>query len=286
MIKTSRNKLSSTLLFSIMGSVLITSCTTTKLPPPVAELHPGILQGYLATEKVPNSLALVPPPPSESSSAFALDKAVNEQSLLLKSSARWELAAQDADLMFPQVAGTYSCAVNAPITEQETPHLYQLLRRTVADAGLSTYAAKNAYQRDRPFVSNKAPICTPEDEEALRGDGSYPSGHTAIGWAWALILSEISPDQSDAILARGWAFGQSRTICNVHWQSDVMMGRIMGAAAVAKLHAEPEFIAALAAAKNELKNAQEKGLAPTRDCQAEATALAEYPTQAPWPANK
>lgn len=286
MIKTSRNKLSSTLLFSIMGSVLITSCTTTKLPPPVAELHPGILQGYLATEKVPNSLALVPPPPSESSSAFALDKAVNEQSLLLKSSARWELAAQDADLMFPQVAGTYSCAVNAPITEQETPHLYQLLRRTVADAGLSTYAAKNAYQRDRPFVSNKAPICTPEDEEALRGDGSYPSGHTAIGWAWALILSEISPDQSDAILARGWAFGQSRTICNVHWQSDVMMGRIMGAAAVAKLHAEPEFIAALAAAKNELKNAQEKGLAPTRDCQAEAIALAEYPTQAPWPANK
>ena len=37
------------------------------------------------------------------------------------------------------------------------------------------------YQRARPFVENGAPTCTPEDEADLRGNGSYPSGHTAIG---------------------------------------------------------------------------------------------------------
>jgi len=70
-------------------------------------------------------------------------------------------------------------------------------------------------------MENGAPVCTPEDEEVLRKDGFYPSGHTALGWAWALILTEIAPDRADAILARGRAFGVSRNICNVHWHSDV-----------------------------------------------------------------
>ena len=47
-------------------------------------------------------------------------------------------------------------------------------------------------------------------------DGSCPSGHTDIGWGWALILSEIAPDRTDAILERDRAFGESRVVCNVH----------------------------------------------------------------------
>jgi len=255
-------------------------------PESVSEIRPGILQGYLPIEMLPNSLALIPPPPINNSTSLALDKGVSSQSITLQGTDRWKLAAQDADLMFPQAAGTFSCALNAPITEQETPQLYMLLRRTLADAGFSTYTAKNHYKRTRPFVVNKVPTCTPKEEAHMMEDGSYPSGHTAIGWAWALILAEISPEQTDAILSRGWAFGQSRVICNVHWQSDVMMGRIMGAAAVARLHTDPEFRAAIEASKVELKAVRAKGLQPTRDCQAEADALTEYPPLAPWPANK
>ena len=77
------------------------------------------------------------------------------------------------------------------------------------------------------------PVCTPEDDEALRADGSYPSGLTAIGWGWALILAQLMPDRADAILERGRAFGESRAVCNVHWYSDVVAGRIVGSAAVA-----------------------------------------------------
>ncbi len=112
-----------------------------------------------------------------------------------------------------------------------------------------------------------------EDEEGLRKDGSYPSGHTAIGWAWALILSEIAPEHADAILARGRAYGESRVICNVHWHSDVVEGRFVGAAAVARLHADPAFRADLEAAKAEFAAVRIRGLKPTRDCQAEADAL-------------
>jgi len=199
----------------------------------------------------------------------------------LRDTPRWALAALDADLRFPQAAGTFSCALNAPITEEDAPHLYVLLRRTLTDAGLSTYAAKSHFNRDRPFESNKAPICSPDDQAMLEKDGSYPSGHSAVGWAWALVLSEISPEQTNAILSRGRAYGESRNVCNVHWHSDVVQGRLMGAGTVARLHAEPAFRADLDAAKAELVAVRANGLKPTRDCAAEASAMAIEPPPIP-----
>lgn len=122
---------------------------------------------------------------------------------------------------------------------------------------------------------NAAPICTPKDEAALRNDGSYPSGHSAIGWGWALILAEIAPDRADAILARGRAFGQSRVIYNVHWLSDTEEARLMASATVARMHAQPEFLADMAAARAEIAAARARKLRPTTDCGAEAAQLVE-----------
>lgn len=176
--------------------------------------------------------------------------------------------------MFPEAADVFACALGVPVSEEETPHLYTILRRTLADAGLSTYAAKRHYNRVRPFVVNGQETCT-QDEADLKDDGSYPSGHAAFGWTWALILSEIAPDRADAILSRGRALGESRIICNVHWQSDVTEGRTMGAATVAKLHANSAFMAELAIAKSEYAAMLEKGLELGRDCAEEAITFAK-----------
>lgn len=259
------------LILAIAGCA---SVDTVKIPTQVPEIHPGLLAGYLKPEVLPNSLELIPPPPVDGSAVFAFDEEVSQKAVVLQDTPRWKLATDDANLMFPETAGTFSCALGIPVTEKETPHLYMLLRRSAADAGLSTYTAKKHYQRKRPFMMNGQPVCTPEEEELLRKDGSYPSGHTALGWAWALILTEIAPDRADAILARGRAFGESRNVCNAHWHSDVAEGRFMGAATVARLHADPVFRAELEAAKSEYKAAVTKGLTPSRDCDAEAEALA------------
>jgi acid phosphatase (class A) len=242
----------------------------------VPEIRPGFLLGYLAENDLPNSKALLPPPPAEGSAAKALDEEISRKALSLRGTRRWSLAAQDAELSFPEAAVTFSCALNVPITEQHTPSLYMLLRRTLTDAGLSTSSAKNHYHRNRPFMENKEPTCSPEWEAHLMKDGSYPSGHTAIGWAWALILSEIAPDLSDGIIARGLAYGQSRVVCNVHWQSDVIAGRLIAAATVARLHANPAFIKDLEAAKAEVSAVRAKGLTPSRNCETEAAALALF----------
>jgi acid phosphatase (class A) len=250
-------------------------------PAEVQEIHPGILTGYLQPEALPDSLTLLPPPPAEGSAAFTLDQAVSRKSLSLSGTPRWKLAAEDAELRFPAAAGTFSCALGIPVSESDTPHLYMLLRRTLTDAGLSTYAAKDNYQRMRPFMVNKSPTCTPGEEKHLMKDGSYPSGHTAIGWAWALVLTEIAPDRADAILARGRAFGESRVVCNVHWHSDVVEGRFMGAATVARLHADKLFRDELEAAKTEYIAIRDKGLKPDRDCLEETEALGARSSSVP-----
>ena len=250
------------IVLSLAGGMFLGGCSPVEQqsgPAPVKEIHPGLLEGYLSADDIPNSLKLVPSPPSEGTAAFALDLETSRESFALRDTPRWEQAARDAVLHFPEATDAFSGVIGILVTEEDTPYLYMLLRRTLTDAGLSTYAAKNHYNRKRPFMTNGEQICTPEDEEGLRKDGSYPSGHTAIGWAWALILCEIFPEHTDAILARGREFGESRMICNVHWQSDVNEGRFMGAATVARLHADPGFIVDLEAAKKEVETIQGKG---------------------------
>lgn len=274
------------LVFVLPFFAACSPATTAPSLAPVAELRPGILQGYLSPQAVPNSLALVSPPPTQGSAAEALDRAINEQVLTLRESPRWQQARRDAELRFPAAADVFSCALDLPINTEQTPLLYRLLRRSLTDAGFATYAAKNHYQRQRPFMVNGQASCTPEQENYLRKDGSFPSGHAALGWAWALILAELAPERQDAILARGRAFGQSRVVCNVHWQSDVLEGRAVGAAAVAALHNNPEFTQALAAARKELVALRSAGAVSANDCAAEAAALSALPQAMPWPANR
>lgn len=283
MVKSTNRSELGRIIPALMIIVIIAGCAgldRQSKPASVPELMPGLLQGYLPPESHPNSLVLLPPPPAMGTTARAQDEDISKRSFTLRDTQRWLLATSDADLKFPHAADTFSCALNAPITEADTPHLYRLLRRTLTDVGLSTYAAKNHYQRTRPFLWNNEPICTPNDRAFLVKDGSYPSGHTAIGWGWALILSEISPGETDAILARGLAFGESRNVCNAHWHSDVVQGRVIAAGAVARLHADPAFLADLESARAELASVRKRGLKPTRDCSQEAAALAVKPSLA------
>jgi acid phosphatase (class A) len=241
------------LIFTV-GSINCKAQVSTTTNQQVKAMAPGFVQGYLSKDELPNSLALLPPPPEEGSIAFALDQEYAKKAVESNDAARKAQAVIDANLSFPAAVKSFESTVGIEISEAKTPKLYVLMRRILTDAGLSTYSAKNHYQRKRPFMVNGTPTLTSDQEAALRKDGSYPSGHTTIGWAWALVLSEIFPDKMNAILQRGYAFGESRVICNAHWHSDVVAGRVVGAAAVASLHANKAFQEDLAAAKQEVKN--------------------------------
>lgn len=207
---------------------------------------------YLKNAQAIDSLALLPPPPAVGSIAFLNDQAMYEQGRLQRSTERGKLAAEDANLSSGGVANAFSGAFGSPITAKETPELHKLLTNMIEDAGdLATRSAKEHYMRIRPFAFYGVPTCNTTEQDKLAKNGSYPSGHTSIGWATALVLSEINPERQNEILKRGYDLGQSRVICGYHWQSDVDAARIVGSAVVATLHTNPAFQQQLQKAKDE-----------------------------------
>lgn len=241
-------------------ALLLAGCATTQAPEPptsiaaVGELRPGlgIAKGYLDPKALPNSLALLPPPPAQGSAAQAADEAAFKDALAA-SPERFAQATADADLRWPQAIAGFEAILGRSVSGADTPHTAMLIRRTMADAGLSTYAAKTHYQRTRPFIAKGTSTCTPADEETLRADGSYPSGHSAIGWMLGMLFTDLVPDKADALLKRGFDHAQSRVICRVHWQSDVAAGRLMAAAVYARLQSDPVFNAQRELARKELR---------------------------------
>lgn len=228
----------------------------------VPEFRPGMPVGYLAAEELPNSLAFLPPPPADGSAALARDREVAAGYVSEQGNERFTQAGMDAILEFPEATHAFQCIMDVPITDTATPRLYMLMRRSLLDTALATYTAKNHYKRPRPFMENGGSTCAPGTEERLSNDGSYPSGHSALGYGWGLILAGLDPANADALVKRGWDFAQSRAVCNVHWQSDVDAGRLVGATTVARLHHNADFRADLGAAADELVAAREAGLKP------------------------
>lgn len=212
-------------------------------------------EAFLTLNQYPDSLAILPPPPTDDSIAFSRDKAAYQEGYRQKGTERWQQAISDANLSDSNIGKPFSEAFGMEISRKNTPITYKILKKLRTDNGdYSIKVAKEHYMRQRPFMFFDKKPCTPEDESKLRKSGSYPSGTTSMGWATALILSEINPERQNQLLKRGYEFGQSRVVCGAHWQSDVDAGRIAGAAGVARLHADKTFMAELEEAKQEINN--------------------------------
>ena len=209
---------------------------------------------FLKSSQVVSSYDLLPPPPAVDSIGFLNDKAQYEKGKLLRNTERGKQAYNDARVEGDGVPRAFSEAFGYTISAQTTPEIFKLVTKLREDAGdLATRSAKQTYMRIRPFAYFKQSTCRPEDEASLSTNGSYPSGHTSIGWATALVLAEVNPARQNEIIKRGYEMGQSRVICGYHWQSDVDAARVVASTVVATLHSNSEFNAQLAKAKAELQ---------------------------------
>jgi acid phosphatase (class A) len=220
---------------------------------PLLNPPPTKLTGYLKSDAL-DGAALLGPPPAPDSLRGQADRQVFEETRALKGTARWKQAIVDNDLWGGGALKQYACTAGVAIDDAQAPATLRLLHRVELDVRTVGTPAKNHYGRLRPMIGNDAPICVPR-EDWMKTNASYPSGHSMTGWAWALILAELKPEKADALLAVGKAMGDSRAICGVHFPSDIEAGRTLGAAMVARLHAEPQFQADLAKAREELARA-------------------------------
>lgn len=215
---------------------------------------------FLQEGDVPNSFILLPAPPDGGSITFLNDEARYKWGKMQRDTPRGDQAFSDAHIEGDGVPMAFSDAFGIDITKDGTPEIYKLVVGMREDAGdLGTREAKNYYNRTRPFSFYGEDTCNPEQQAELSTNGSYPSGHTSIGWATALVLAEINPERQNEILKRGYDMGESRVICGYHFQSDVDAGRLTGAVTVARVHADPGFNKQLAKAKAEFRNLKKQG---------------------------
>ena len=207
---------------------------------------------YLQDGQQASSLELLPAPPQPGSIQFLYDEAQYQWGKMQRNTPRGDQAAADARVGGDGVPNAFSEAFGIKISKETTPEIYKLVLNMREDAGdLATRSAKDHYMRVRPFAFYNEMTCNPEQQQELSTNGSYPSGHTAIGWATALVLAEINVDRQNEILQRGFEMGQSRVICGYHFQSDVDAARIVASAVVARLHANDAFNKQLEKAKKE-----------------------------------
>lgn len=262
-------------------ALVMTGCVAAQPPVPdaqasreeMARAYRAVMaNGYLPRDEVPDSLLINPPPPAEGSAAQARDEEAARAALALYGSPRFRQAAVDAAMFNPDGSSVFSCTAGLRIAADTTPRLDALLKRALPVLGRSTSPTKERYMRARPFTVNGAPTCTPDQEAMLRTNGSYPSGHSAIGYGWGLIMAQVMPGRAAQMVARGREFGESRRICNVHWLSDVEEGRHVAAAVVARLQSLPEFQSDVTAARAEIADLEKSAAAP--DCALEREAFA------------
>lgn len=207
---------------------------------------------YLTLAETPDAGIYLPAPPDTASVHFATDVWTWQYGKTLRPTARGGQASQESMWSAEEMMRILSEALETPVSDEQTPAIARFVRRLTATAHWAPYAAKKKYMRVRPFARmNEHLTSAYDDEAALRQNGSYPSGHTSLGWTVALGMAEAVPEKADTILRRGFQYGEDRWIVGAHWRSDVQAGYLCASATWARAHANPLYYEDLNAAREE-----------------------------------
>ena len=207
---------------------------------------------YFEIDDLPNAVKWLPAPPEPNSTQFAYDLTQymwGKGERLDEERARQAIDNGVTDMS--EMAVQFSEPFGMEISKEKTPCIFNVLYRGVLTVRLCATKPKTALPRLRPYVRYQEGTLIPDDEDNLRENGSYPSGHSIRGWAMTLLLCEINPAAQDDLLALGYQWGQSRVIAGYHWQSDVDAGRLLASAGYERLHTNEQFLADMAAARAE-----------------------------------
>lgn len=207
---------------------------------------------YFLRSEMPDIRKFLPAPPDTIGNKFARDIIRymwgKEQRL---DEGRAEIAKKDATYGVDYICEEFSEPFGLELSKEGTPEIYKLMLDAFSTCDSICYEPKVYYMRKRPFMWMQEQTMTPDDDADLSMNGSYPSGHTILGWSAGLLLSEINPAKVDTLMARGHMYGESRVIVGAHWQSDVDAGRLSACAAYAKLHTSARFREQMAKAQSE-----------------------------------
>ena len=207
---------------------------------------------YLQLDQLPKLIDIMPAPPAFDSPEFANDvvrygwgkqqRQDPDRVALAIADAEWD----DHAKLFLQWKDAFGLEINPT----NTPEIWKLMESSLATTDPMRKETKAFYHRQRPFERFDDSMPSHEEDE-LRGEGSYPSGHSLRGWTISLLLAQIAPQRAELVFSRGWDYCNSRVIVGAHWQSDVDASRTAASIGFCALQGSPEFIAQMKKAQVE-----------------------------------
>lgn len=225
------------------------------------------VNAYFTTGEMPDMMKFLPGPPDSTSVAFMNDVARYYWGKEMRNDPdRAAEATRDAVYGLETILEEFEDAFGMKLSKETSPEIYKVLLEGTATCDSICTIPKRTYMRRRPFMVFNEPTLYPEDEPSLRKNGSFPSGHTLLGWSAALLMVEINPDRATEILARGYRYGENRLVVGAHWQSDTDAARLAASAAYARLHTSERFLEQMKKAREEYQvlKQQPSGFRATR----------------------
>ena len=209
---------------------------------------------YKELSQLPNLLQIMPAPPSFESAEFANDVVRygwGKQQRL--DPERLDMAVADAEWFdHTKVYLRWKDAFGLEISPTETPEIWKLLEASLATTDPMNHETKDFYLRQRPFERFGDDMPT-DEEEKVRGRGSYLSGHCMCGWVISLVLAQVAPERANQLFICGLEYGDSRVIVGAHWQSDIDASYTAGSIGFCALQGCEEFVAQMKKAQQEYK---------------------------------
>ena len=209
---------------------------------------------YVPVGQLPNAVHYLPAPPDTMSAQFSSDFQHWLWGKSVRGTARGTQASNESQYGLNRLALIMGPVIGVSMSSARTPKILRLIYHAGETGSVSTQYAKMTYMRKRPFIQMGEHTWGRYDDEAELStptNSSFPSAHSAFGWAVGLVLAEMLPQLQDTILSRAYQYGQSRVIVGAHWQSDVEAARLTASAAVANMHNTTEFYTDLQNAREE-----------------------------------
>jgi acid phosphatase (class A) len=143
----------------------------------------------------------------------------------------------------------YADVMGPDFTAEKLPKTAALFDRVVATEDVVDDHAKKAFNRPRPYMLDEQihPLLKKSKS------GSWPSGHSTIGYLMATVLGEMVPEKRNALFTRAAGYAENRLVAGFHYRSDTVMSRTGAALIAQRISEEPEFKAEFDAAKAELR---------------------------------
>ncbi|HZQ39147.1 MAG TPA: phosphatase PAP2 family protein [Rhizomicrobium sp.] len=135
------------------------------------------------------------------------------------------------------------------------PETNKLLTMVAEEEDSDSKVAKAYFHRVRPYAADPL-LKTCEPTKPGKAANSYPSGHATLAFSMGVVLADLMPAKSQAILARAGQYAERRLVCGVHYRSDIVAGQQFGTILALRLMENPAFETQMEKARAELRAAR------------------------------